>query len=74
LIFHTSIPYDKTFPWVQIFNLFIITLKDKKGSTAMIAEQRKGVVIQDKGEQHKPRKLKQRQHKPELVSGQINFD
>lgn len=34
----------------------------------MIADQRKGVVIQDKGEQHKPRKLKQRKNKPEFVS------
>lgn len=42
--------------------------KEKKGSTAMIADQRKGVVIQDKGEQHKPRKLKQRKNKPEFVS------
>uniref|UniRef100_K1P8B4 Uncharacterized protein n=1 Tax=Magallana gigas TaxID=29159 RepID=K1P8B4_MAGGI len=46
---------------------------EKKGSTAMIADQRKGVVIQDKGEQHKPRKLKQRKNKPEFVSTTVHW-
>lgn len=39
----------------------------------MIADQRKGVVIQDKGEQHKPRKLKQRKNKPEFVSTTVHW-
>lgn len=46
----------------------VFFFKEKKGSTAMIADQRKGVVIKDKGEQHRPRKLKQRKNKPEFVS------
>lgn len=63
LVLHFLYMYDVSVN-LNVFFFF----KEKKGSTAMIADQRKGVVIKDKGEQHRPRKLKQRKNKPEFVS------